>query len=166
MRHEVHGSPGTCIWRKSKGSKTYHWHPPRHVVGAEGSRVWVAHGMKMFSCFPGQLRRPSNEQKKLIRLLPDHLRVMRSAVAERGGGNVVVLEGGAVPPPDEHHRKKCDQPMNQLDEGKQERQHQREELEDMFGGTVGVVRARDLTEDGKPRNRRVNVSAFLRQMSR
>ena len=69
--------------------------------------------------------------------------MIRSAVAEGGAGNVVVLEGGAVPPPDEH------QPMNQLDEGEQERQHQREEWEDMFGGTVGVVRARDLTEEGE-----------------
>jgi len=68
------------------------------AAGVHSSRVWVAHGMKIFRCSPEQLSRPSEEQEKLIRLLPDHLRVIRSAVAERGAGNVVVLEGGAVPP--------------------------------------------------------------------
>ena len=73
----------------------------------------------------------------------------------------MVLKGGAVPPSDEHHREESDQPMNQLDEGEQERQHQREEWEDMFGGTVGVVRARDLTEEGEaeePPRQRQRVS--------
>jgi hypothetical protein len=59
--------------------------------------------------------------------------------------------------------------MNQLDEVEQERQHQREEWEDMFGGTVGVARARDLAEEGEaeePPRQRQRVSEADEQVPR
>ena len=89
------------IWRKVKGGTCHHWHGPGHVLGTEGSRVWVASGSKVYRCSREQVKRPSEEQEALIRLLPENLRIMRSTIAERGAGNIVNLEGGNLPPDDE-----------------------------------------------------------------
>ena len=89
------------VWRKAKKATCHHWHGPGHVLGTQGSRVWVTIGPKVYWCSVEQFQRPSEEQEAMIRLLPEHLRVIRNTVAERGAGNVVVLEGGNLPPKSE-----------------------------------------------------------------
>ena len=89
------------MWRKVKGGTCHPWHGPGHVLGTEGSRVWVASGSKVYRCPREQVKRPSEEQEALIRLLPENLRIMRSTIAERGAGKIVNLEGGNLPPDDE-----------------------------------------------------------------
>ena len=87
------------VWRKSVGEKKPHWHGPGHVLGVQGSRIWVAHATKVYRCSPEQVKRLSQEQESLVRLLPDDLRTCRNQLRERGAGNIVELDGRDVPPP-------------------------------------------------------------------
>ena len=89
------------IWRKGLGETRPHWHGPGHVLGKQGSRIWVAQGAKVYRCSPEQVKRLSAEQESLLKLLPDDLKVCRRSLHERGAGNVVALDGGAVPPAEE-----------------------------------------------------------------
>ena len=86
------------VWRKSVGEKKPHWHGPGHVLGVQGSRVWVAHATKVYRCSPEQVKRLSPEHESLVRLLPEDLRVCRNRLRERGAGNIVELDGRDLPP--------------------------------------------------------------------
>ena len=54
----------------------------------------------MYRCAPEQVRRPSEEQLALLRMLPGELRKFRDTVRERGG-HVVELDGSVLPPEEE-----------------------------------------------------------------
>ena len=79
------------IWRKAQREVKPHWHGPGRVLGHVGARVWVALGAKVYRCAPEQVRRPSEEQLELLRMLPGELRRCPDSVKERGAGNVVEL---------------------------------------------------------------------------
>ena len=88
------------------------------------------------------LRRPSEEQESLIRLLPEHLRVLRSEAAERGAGNVVVLSDQHVPPsPPDETGEQVPQVSNDDDDELEK------DLMQEFGMGVGVVRSRPESHD-------------------
>lgn len=131
------------VWRKGKGKTCFSWHGPGHVIGRVGSRIWVSQGLKVYRCSLEHLRRPSEEQESLIRLLPEHLRVLRSEAAERGAGNVVVLSDQHVPPsPPDETGEQVPQVSNDDDDDELEK-----DLMQEFGMGVGVVRSRPESHD-------------------
>ena len=130
------------VWRKGKGKTCFSWHGPGHVIGRVGSRIWVSQGLKVYRCSLEHLRRPSEEQESLIRLLPEHLRVLRSEAAERGAGNVVVLSDQHVPPsPPDETGEQVPQVSNDDDDELEK------DLMQEFGMGVGVVRSRPESHD-------------------
>ena len=86
--------------RKAVGETKAHWHGPGHVLGVQGSRIWVANATKVYRCSPEQVRRLNPEQEKLVKLLAEDLQLCKQRIRERGAGNVVELAGREIPPPE------------------------------------------------------------------
>ena len=98
-------APGDLVyfWRLWPREKKACWHGPGTVVGYQdgNSRLWVAKGTKMYKCSPEQLRKVSEEQESLIRMLPEDLLEVRKNMHERGSGNYIDLSTREKPPADE-----------------------------------------------------------------
>ena len=86
------------VWRRTVGETKAHWHGPGHVLGAQGSRMWVAHATKVHRCSPEQARRLNPEHERLVRLVPQDLQVCQHKRRERGAGNVVEVDRREDPP--------------------------------------------------------------------
>ena len=80
--------------------KKAHWHGPGHVLGVQGSRIWVAHAAKVYRCSPEQVKRINPEHERLVRMLPDDVQACKKQLRERGARNMVDLEGREAPPPE------------------------------------------------------------------
>lgn len=95
-------APGDLVyfWRMWPREKKACWHGPGTVIGYHdgNSKIWVAKGTKMYKCSPEQLRRVSQEQESLIRMLPEDLLSVRKLMHERGSGNYIDLSTREKPP--------------------------------------------------------------------
>lgn len=95
-------APGDLVyfWRMWPREKKACWHGPGTVIGYHdgNSKIWVAKGTKMYKCSPEQLKRVSQEQESLIRMLPEDLLSVRKLMHERGSGNYIDLSTREKPP--------------------------------------------------------------------
>ena len=103
------------------------WHGPGTVIGYHdgNSKIWVAKGTKMYKCSPEQLRKVSQEQESLIRMLPEDLLSVRKRMHEKGSGNYIDLSTREKPPVLEDSKE-----MNEDDDA------------EMFQGFGGMLRER------------------------
>jgi hypothetical protein len=88
-------SPGDLVyfWRLWPKEKKAYWHGPATVIGFHNgrSKIWIARGTKMYKCSPEQLRKVSEEQEAIIRMLPEDLIQLTRNVQGRGSGNYIDL---------------------------------------------------------------------------
>ena len=88
-------SPGDLVyfWRLWPKEKKAYWHGPATGIGFHNgrSKIWIARGTKMYKCSPEQLRKVSEEQEAIIRMLPEDLIQLTRNVQGRGSGNYIDL---------------------------------------------------------------------------
>ena len=122
-------APGDLVyfWRMWPREKKACWHGPGTVIGYHdgNSKIWVAKGTKMYKCSPEQLRKVSQEQESLIRMLPEDLLSVRKRMHEKGSGNYIDLSTREKPPVLEDSKE-----MNEDDDA------------EMFQGFGGMLRER------------------------